>query len=85
MSKQKQHPKNKHQWGKSFFQDFDRLIGGKGNEGVNNKSKKDKDNGRLRKVISGTGVVHVRASDYLRDTKVKKALLALEELTLEET
>ncbi len=43
MIKPKTHPKNKHQWGKSFFQDFDRLIGGKGNEGEHQK-KKNKDN-----------------------------------------
>ena len=39
MKTKKSNPKNKHQWGKSLAQDFDRLIGGKGNEGEKRKGK----------------------------------------------
>jgi len=37
--KRKSNPKNKHQWGKSFFQDLDRISGGKGNEERNEKTR----------------------------------------------
>ena len=36
--KRKQGNKNQHQWGKSLAQDFDRIIGGKGNEGERKKN-----------------------------------------------
>ncbi len=39
MKPRKSNPKNKHQWGKSLASDFNRLIGGKGNEGENRKKK----------------------------------------------
>ena len=39
MKPRKSNPKNKHQWGKSFFQDLERLIGGKGNEGMSQKER----------------------------------------------
>jgi len=32
-SKSKPHPKRPHQWGKRLADDFDRIMGGKGNEG----------------------------------------------------
>ena len=35
--KRKQGGKYKHQWGKSFFQDLDRVCGGRGNEGDRKK------------------------------------------------
>jgi len=37
-NKRKPNSKNKHQWGKSLAQDFDRIMGGKGNEGERKKN-----------------------------------------------